>query len=118
LGLAPLPPHTQGPTTLHTHNPWGPNTNDSNTHSVKTLATADVETGLKLCEQRGGQPLGEDVAKLGSGRDVEDTNVLDDNVLTNEVEINLNMLGALVLNGVGGEVDGTDVVTVDHSGPR
>jgi hypothetical protein len=28
------------------------------------------------------------------------------------------MLGALVLNGVGGEVDGVDVVTVDQSGPR
>jgi hypothetical protein len=48
---------------------------------------------------------------------VEDTNVPNDNVLTNEVEINLNMLSALVLNGVGGEIDGTDVVTVDHSGP-
>jgi hypothetical protein len=49
---------------------------------------------------------------------VEDTNVPDDNALTNEVEINLNMLGALVLNEVGGEVDDTDVVTVDHSDPR
>jgi hypothetical protein len=28
------------------------------------------------------------------------------------------MLGALVLKGVGGEVDGADVVTVDQSGPR
>jgi hypothetical protein len=47
---------------------------------------------------------------------VEDTNVLDGNVLTDKVKINLNMLGALVLNGVGGEVDGTDVVIVDQSG--
>jgi hypothetical protein len=42
-----------------------------------------------------------------------DTNVPDDNTLTDKVEINLNMLGALVLNGVGGEVDGADVVAVD-----
>jgi hypothetical protein len=35
-----------------------------------------------------------------------------------EVEINLNMLGALVLDGVGGEVDGVDVLTVDQSGLR
>jgi hypothetical protein len=47
---------------------------------------------------------------------VEDTNVLDGNVLRDKVKINLNMLGALVLNGVGGEVDGTDVVIVDQSG--
>jgi hypothetical protein len=44
---------------------------------------------------------------------VEDMNVLDNNTLAEKVKINLNMLGALVLNGVGGEVDGTDVVTVD-----
>jgi hypothetical protein len=36
----------------------------------------------------------------------------------NEVEINLNMLGALVLDVVGGEVDGVDVLTVDQSGLR
>jgi hypothetical protein len=48
---------------------------------------------------------------------VENTNVTDSNALTDKVEINLNMLGALVLNGVGGEVDGTDVITVDQSDP-
>jgi hypothetical protein len=47
---------------------------------------------------------------------VEDTNVPDGNVLADKVKINLNMLGALVLNEVGGEVDGADVVTVDQSG--
>jgi hypothetical protein len=34
------------------------------------------------------------------------------------VRCNLNMLATLILNGVGGEVDGADVVTVDQSGPR
>jgi hypothetical protein len=48
---------------------------------------------------------------------VEDTNISDDNVLTDKVEINFNMLGALVLDGIGEEVDGADVVTVDQSGP-
>jgi hypothetical protein len=59
------------------------------------------------------QPLGEDVGELRSRRDVEDTNVSDGNTLMDKVKINLNMLGALVLNWVGGEVDGADVVTVD-----
>jgi hypothetical protein len=49
---------------------------------------------------------------------VEDTNVPDGNALTEKVKINLNMLGALVVNRVGGEVDGVDVVVVDQSGPR
>jgi hypothetical protein len=49
---------------------------------------------------------------------VEDTNVSDGNVLTDEVEINFNMLGALVLDEVDGDVDGTDIVIVDQSDPR
>jgi hypothetical protein len=49
---------------------------------------------------------------------VQDTNILDGNALTDKVKINLNMLGAQVLNRVGEEVDGTDVVTIDQSGPR
>jgi hypothetical protein len=32
------------------------------------------------------------------------------------MEINLNMLGALMLDGVGGHVDSADVVTIDQSG--
>jgi hypothetical protein len=48
---------------------------------------------------------------------VEDTNVPDGNALADKVKINLNMLYALVLNEVGREVDGVDVVTVDQSGP-
>jgi hypothetical protein len=47
---------------------------------------------------------------------VEPTNVLNGNVLADKVKINLNMIGALVLNGVGGEVDGADIILVDQSG--
>jgi hypothetical protein len=48
---------------------------------------------------------------------VEDTNIPDGNTLTDKVKINLNMLGALVLNGVGGEVDDVDIVVIDQSDP-
>jgi hypothetical protein len=34
------------------------------------------------------------------------------------MKINLYMFGALMLNEVGGEVHGVDVVTVDESAPR
>jgi hypothetical protein len=85
----------------------------SNTPTVKTLATTDVETGPKFQEHRGGQPLGEDVDELRSHGDMEDTNIPDGNALMDKVKIDLNMLGVLVQNGIGGEVDGTDIVTVD-----
>jgi hypothetical protein len=39
-------------------------------------------------------------------------------VFLDEVDVDLDMLGALMLNGIGGEVDGTDVVIVDESALR
>jgi hypothetical protein len=49
---------------------------------------------------------------------MDDMNVPNGNALVDKVEINLNMLGVLVLDGVGGEVDGADDVAVDQSGLR
>jgi hypothetical protein len=49
---------------------------------------------------------------------MEDVELADGNLLSNKVEINLHMLGVLMLNGVDGEVDGTDVVAVDWRAPR
>jgi hypothetical protein len=48
---------------------------------------------------------------------VEDTNVSDDNALADKVKINPNMLGALMLDGVGGEVNNANIVAIDQSGP-
>ena len=33
-----------------------------------------------------------------------------------EVEVDFHVLGSLMLDGVGGEVDGADVVAVDEAG--
>jgi hypothetical protein len=49
------------------------------------LATGDVEAGAKLGEGRGRETLGEDVGKLGGGRDVEDPNIADGDSITDEV---------------------------------
>jgi hypothetical protein len=46
---------------------------------------------------------------------MQDADITDGNTFPDKVEVDLNMLCALVLNGVGGEVDGTNVVTVDES---
>jgi hypothetical protein len=44
--------------------------------------------------------------------------ITDGNAFQDEVEVDLDMLCTLVLNGIGGEVDGTDVITVDESALR
>jgi hypothetical protein len=46
---------------------------------------------------------------------MQDTDITDGNAFPDEVEVDLDMLCMLVLNGVGGEVDDADVVTVDES---
>jgi len=47
---------------------------------------------------------------------VQDTNFTEGDSFSDEVQINLNMLGSLMLDRVDGEVDGTDIVTIYHSG--
>jgi hypothetical protein len=45
---------------------------------------------------------------------VQDMDITDGHAFPHKVEVDLDMLHALVLNGIGGEVDGTDVVAVDE----
>ena len=45
---------------------------------------------------------------------MKNSKITNGNPLPDEVEINLNMLGSLMLNRVGGHVDGADVVAVDQ----
>jgi hypothetical protein len=46
---------------------------------------------------------------------MDDVDFTDGNLLSDEMKINLHILLALMLNGVGGEVHDDDVVTVDES---
>jgi hypothetical protein len=45
---------------------------------------------------------------------VEDLDLSKSNLIAHKVEINLNMLRALVLNGIAGHVDRLDVVAEDY----
>jgi hypothetical protein len=90
----------------------------SNTPRSHNSATADVETVSKLIKYRGGETLREDVSKLRCRQDMEDTDLTDDNLLSDKMKINFQMLRALMLNGVSGEVHGADVVAVDESAAR
>jgi hypothetical protein len=46
---------------------------------------------------------------------VQEADITDGNMFLDEVEVDLDMLCALVLNGVGREVGDADVITVDES---
>jgi hypothetical protein len=45
---------------------------------------------------------------------MEYTSFTKSNTVTDEMKINLNMFGSLVLDGVGRHVHGADIVTIDH----
>jgi hypothetical protein len=45
---------------------------------------------------------------------MQSANFPNGNLVMDEVEINLDMLRVLMLNGVGRQVDNTDIVTVDR----
>jgi hypothetical protein len=46
---------------------------------------------------------------------VQDADITDGTVFPDEVNVDLDMLCTLVLNEIGKEVDGADVVTIDES---
>jgi hypothetical protein len=49
---------------------------------------------------------------------MEYADLTDGDSLSDKMKINLHMFGVLMLNRVGGEVHGADIVTVDESAPR
>jgi hypothetical protein len=62
--------------------------------------------------------LREDVGELQCCWDMGDMDLIDGNLLSDEMKINLHVLRALMLNGVGGEEHGADVIAVDESAVR
>jgi hypothetical protein len=73
-----------------------------NSLTSPTVTTQSLQIGLKVNEHRGGETLREDVGELRCHRDMEDADLTDGHLLSNKIKINLHMLGALMLNGVGG----------------
>ena len=49
---------------------------------------------------------------------MKNPHISDGDPFVNEVEVELDMLHALMLDGVGGEVHGASVVTIDKGAPR
>jgi hypothetical protein len=49
---------------------------------------------------------------------VQNVDITDGHTFLHKVEVDLDMLRALVLNGVGGDVYGANIVTVDEGALR
>jgi hypothetical protein len=49
---------------------------------------------------------------------VQDADITDGDAFPNKVDVDLDMLCVMVLNGIGEEVDDADVITVDKSALR
>jgi hypothetical protein len=49
---------------------------------------------------------------------VQDADITDGHTFPHKVEVNLDMLHALMLNEIGGEIDGADVVVIDENALR
>lgn len=72
------------------------------------------ESEPKILKHRCREAFNEDVCEPRSNPDMNSL-ISDINLLTNEMEVKFNMLRTLMLDGVGGEVNSADVVTV-HEG--
>ena len=49
---------------------------------------------------------------------MENTNLSQNNFLAYEVDVDLNMLGTTMMDGVGGHIDSTNIVAVDDCRQR
>ena len=76
-------------------------------------STTNVKTRSKLLKYRCWETLGEDVGIPGCHGDMENPNLTEGDTLPNKVEINLNVLCALMLDRIGGEVDNTDIIAIN-----
>lgn len=66
--------------------------------------TANAQTEPELIEDRRRKTVGEDVNVLGRGWHMEDANITSNHSVFDEVEVDLDVLGALMLHRVGRHV--------------
>ena len=74
----------------------------------------DAEDGPKVYEQLHRKTFDHDIRELVGRRNVEDANLPQGHLLANEVDVDLDMLGATVVDRISSHIDGANVVAVDH----
>ena len=85
-----------------------------NTRLQSQRKDLDAKAGPKVCEQLYRELFGHDVHELVGGWHVEDTDFPQRDLLADEVDINLDMLGATMMDSVGDHIDRADIVTIDN----
>jgi len=78
----------------------------------------DAKTGPKLSEQWSWKALRHDVRELVRGRHMEDPDLTQGHLLTDEVDVNLDVLRATMMNRIDYHVDCTNVVAIDNGHQR
>jgi len=76
----------------------------------------DAKAGFKLSKECCRKPFSHDVSELMRGGYMENPNFTKGHLLADEVNVDLNVLRSLVVDGVGCHVDGADVVAKDNGG--
>ena len=78
----------------------------------------DVQTGSKVKEQCGRKSFGEDISILRRRRDTKNSNLTHSDFISHKVNIYLYMFCVLMLNRIGGQINGTDVITIHKCSRR
>jgi hypothetical protein len=86
----------------------------SNTPRSLGVGWRNAKTGPELKENVRGQAFRHDIGELLRGGDVKDAKLAERHSFPHEMDVELDMLGATVVHGVGGEVAGRHIVVVDH----
>jgi hypothetical protein len=73
----------------------------------------DAKTRFELIEELYSKAFGHDVRELMRRWDMKHAHLSKSNLLTDEVNVDLDVLSAVVVNGIGYHVDNSHVVTVD-----
>ena len=73
----------------------------------------NAQTGPKIQKQLYGETLGHDVRELVCREDMENANLSQSNLLADEVDVDLDMLGTTMMNVVGSHIYSADIVTAD-----
>ena len=75
--------------------------------------SATDQLGDEIMELVLGETLSKDISNICRRRNVMELNGLVCKRLTDEVKVDIDMLGAVVQNWIGGQCNGTDIVTVE-----
>lgn len=76
----------------------------------------NLQTGCEIVEEWCQKALSEDVSVLSGRQNMENVNETHGNLISDKMNVNLVLFGALVLNRVKGYINCTNFVTINNFG--